>query len=58
MIWTDMFRKICMDVAQLSALQGAGGWLYRFDLAPSLPENQAPRCYALFRNGLHIQCVW
>ena len=28
MIWTDMFRKICMDVAQLSALQGAGGWLY------------------------------
>ena len=40
MIWTDMFRKICMDVAQLSALQGAGGWLYRFDLAPSLPETK------------------
>ena len=38
MIWTDMFRKVCMEVAQLSALEGTGGWLYRFDLAPTLPE--------------------
>lgn len=40
MIWTDMFRKIGMDVAQLSALHGSGGWLYRFDLAPTLPETR------------------
>lgn len=40
MIWTDMFRKICMDVAQLSALDGPGGWFYRFDLAPTLQETK------------------
>ena len=40
MIWTDMFRKICMDVAHLSALHDSGGWLYRFDLAPTPPETK------------------
>ena len=40
MIWTDMFRKICMEVSQLSALDGPGGWFYRFDLAPTLPETK------------------
>ena len=39
-IWTDMFRKVCTDVAYQAALKGAGGWLYRFDLAPTLRETR------------------
>jgi para-nitrobenzyl esterase len=39
MIWTDMFRRTCMQAAELSSLAGPGGWLYRFDLPANLPED-------------------
>ena len=37
-IWTDMFRRTSLKAAELSSLAGPGGWLYRFNLCPSLPE--------------------
>jgi len=38
MIWTDMFRRICLKAAETTSLAGPGGWLYRFDLPANLPE--------------------
>lgn len=36
MVWTDMFRRLSITAAELSALHGIGGWLYRFDLPVNL----------------------
>ena len=38
MIWTDMFRRTSIKVAELSSAAGVGGWLYRFDLPANKPE--------------------
>jgi para-nitrobenzyl esterase len=38
LIWTDMFRRICLLVAESATRAGAGGWLYRFDLPANLPQ--------------------
>jgi para-nitrobenzyl esterase len=40
MIWTDMFRRTTSRAAELSSAAGPGGWLYRFDLAPTLPDHR------------------
>ena len=40
MIWTDMFRRIAIMAAETSAVHGAGGWLYRFDLPVNLEGSE------------------
>ena len=38
MIWTDMFRSICLKAAEEVSASGPGGWLYRFDLPANRPN--------------------
>ena len=40
MIWTDMFRRISLQTAELSSTHGVGGWLYRFDLPVNLQGSE------------------
>ena len=40
LIWTDMFRRICLLAAESATGAGTGGWLYRFDLPANLPQFQ------------------
>ena len=37
MIWTDMFRCICIDAAAAANAAGSRAWLYRFDFPANLP---------------------
>lgn len=34
-VWTDHFRRTAIRVAEAASEAGPGGWLYRFDLAPT-----------------------
>jgi para-nitrobenzyl esterase len=38
LVWNDMFRRIAMRAAELTAAAGLGAWLYRFDLPANLPR--------------------
>ncbi|RPG47013.1 MAG: carboxylesterase/lipase family protein [Gammaproteobacteria bacterium TMED134] len=40
MVWTDMFRRLSMLVAETASAAGPGGWFYRFDLPANLPNRK------------------